>query len=380
MTHESSMIRFLHSADLHLGKPFGAMPEELRGRLREARHTVLDRLASQTRKGGAALVLLAGDMFDSSTPTLAVLRQAMAAMGGHDDLRWVILPGNHDSLAADQLWSTAAHSRPANVTLATTAAPLALADNVMLLPAPCTTRRPGRDLSEWMDSVSSPDGTIRIGLAHGPVQTFSEDGVTDAVIAPDRATRAGLDYLALGDWHGQTAIGPRTWYSGTPEPDRFKHNVPGRALMVSIAAAGAIPVVEAVETGLFDWRMVQLSLLPGDEAESELARLLPPGPARRHALLRIAASGRTRPQVTAALSAAVSATAPEFALLHLNVSALASEFQSDDLDLIDRAGALRHAADSLLAESHDEARSVGERDIAREALIRLFSYCAAMPS
>ena len=31
------MIRFLHTADLHLGKPFGRFPEDLRGRLREAR-------------------------------------------------------------------------------------------------------------------------------------------------------------------------------------------------------------------------------------------------------------------------------------------------------------------------------------------------------
>ena len=46
------------------------------------------------------------------------------------------------------------------------------------------------------------------------------------------------------------------------------------------------------------------------------------------------------------------------------------------LDQIDRAGALRDAADMLLAESVDESRPLGEREVAREALMRLFSYCA----
>ncbi|MBR3192840.1 MAG: DNA repair exonuclease, partial [Bosea sp.] len=62
------MFRFLHSADLHLGKPFGSMPDELRGRLREARHAVLDRLAAQARAARAETILLAGDVFDTETP------------------------------------------------------------------------------------------------------------------------------------------------------------------------------------------------------------------------------------------------------------------------------------------------------------------------
>ena len=39
------MFRFIHSSDLHIGKRFGNFPEDLRGRLREARHGVIARLA-----------------------------------------------------------------------------------------------------------------------------------------------------------------------------------------------------------------------------------------------------------------------------------------------------------------------------------------------
>ncbi len=374
------MFRFLHASDLHIGKRFGTMPEELRGRLREARHTVLDRLAAQARAGGAQTVLLAGDSFDTETPSPAMLRQALAAMAGHAPLRWIILPGNHDSLLADELWAATRAALPANVVLATEAVPLALAPDVVILPAPCTTRRPGRDLTDWMDSAPTPGGALRIGLAHGAIQSFSEDGGGLDIIAPDRASRAGLDYLALGDWHGQMPIGPRSWYSGAPEPDRFKHDQPGRALLVSLAGPGAVPDVTPVETGSFDWRSLPLDLLSGDDGAAALTERLPAGPVRRQTLLRVVAAGRLRPQARAGLEAAIAAVAPEFAFLQLDAESLATDCESDDLDAIDRAGALRQAADALLTESLDEARSAAERLAARDALARLFSYCAAIPA
>ena len=115
------MIRFLHTADLHLGKPFGRFPEDLRGRLREARHASIGRLAAAARAHGVADILVAGDSFDSQTPSPATLRQALHAMAADPGLRWWLLPGNHDSLAAGDLWQRIARDAPPNVR------PLALA-------------------------------------------------------------------------------------------------------------------------------------------------------------------------------------------------------------------------------------------------------------
>ena len=83
------MIRFLHTADLHLGKPFGRFPEDLRGRLREARHASIARLAAAARANGAADILVAGDSFDSQTPAPATLRQALHAMAADPGLTLV---------------------------------------------------------------------------------------------------------------------------------------------------------------------------------------------------------------------------------------------------------------------------------------------------
>ena len=227
------MFRFLHTSDLHLGKPFGRFDEDVRGRLREARSSVLDRLADAARAGGAGTILLAGDTFDQETPAPRLIRQALNAMRAAHDLRWVVMPGNHDSLAATELWSAMAQDAPDNVTLALDTAPIDLG-GAMVLPAPPTTRNPGRDLTDAMQQAT-PEGAIRIGLGHGGITDFDSLGTAapegpSGVIAPDRARRAGLDYLALGDWHGQIRIDARSWYSGTPEQDSFKHAQGGRAL------------------------------------------------------------------------------------------------------------------------------------------------------
>lgn len=157
------MFRFIHSSDLHLGKRFGNLPEDLRGRLREARHGAIVRLATQARVNGATAILLAGDTFDTETPTPAILRQALAEMGQHAAITWVLLPGNHDSLLADQLWDAARGAAPPNIILATQSAVLDLAPGISLLPAPCTARRPGLDLTDWMTDAVTPDGLMRIG-------------------------------------------------------------------------------------------------------------------------------------------------------------------------------------------------------------------------
>jgi DNA repair exonuclease SbcCD nuclease subunit len=371
-------FRFVHSSDLHLGKRFGQLAGDLPAKLREARHAVIGRLAAHARAQGAETVLLAGDTFDTETPAPDVRRQALAEMNHHAPIRWVLLPGNHDSLQAAQLWSTLRAEAPENVVLAVEAQPLDLAPGVVLLPAPCTTRRPGRDLSEWMDAAATADGTIRIGLAHGAVQSFSEEGTGLDVIAPDRARRAGLSYLALGDWHGGIEIDARTRYSGTPEPDRFKHDRPGEALLVSLEGPSASPQVTALETGSFAWRTLALDLLDGDDAVARMASLLPEARLRRQALVTLAATGRVRLEGRTALTAAIEDIRPDFAFLDFDEQGLSIECEASDLDAIDRAGALREAADALLAESDNTGRSAEEREIARAALARLYAYAQAV--
>lgn len=368
------MFRFIHTSDLHLGKRFGGFTGDLPGRLREARHGVLGRLAVHAREQEASAVMLAGDTFDTETPASDVRRQALTEMGQHPSIRWVLLPGNHDSLQAAELWSRMAAEAPPNVTLAQQAQPLELAPDVFVLPAPCTTRRPGRDTTEWMGAAPTPTGALRIGLAHGAIQTFTEEGSGEDVIAPDRARRSGLDYLALGDWHGAMQIDDRTFYSGTPEPDRFKHDRPGEALLVSLNGVQAQPRITPLTTGAFQWRTLDLQVLSQDDPVEILRSLVPEPNQRRQTLARVLASGHCRLARHAALVAQAEDLSPDFAWFELDMDGLALEHGVDDLDDIERSGALRVAADSLLSDADDTSLSAAERAVAGAALARLYRH------
>ncbi|NIY98204.1 DNA repair exonuclease, partial [Salipiger sp. HF18] len=94
-------FRFVHSSDLHLGRRFANIPEpadgNIRGRLMEARHAALLRLAEAARQSGAQHILLAGDSFDTATPSPTLIRQTLGAIAEDETLTWWLLPGNHDN-------------------------------------------------------------------------------------------------------------------------------------------------------------------------------------------------------------------------------------------------------------------------------------------
>ena len=221
-------------------------------------------------------------------------------------------------------------------------------------------------------AVATPEGAVRIGLGHGAVTDFSSDEGSPGIIPPDRAQRAGLDYLGLGDWHGQQQIGPATWYSGTPEADGFKHETAPAALVVRIAACGTPAQATAVPTGQFRWLRPRLDLLPGEDVAARLAGILPAETQRRDSLLRIEAHGRLTLAERATLDSALAAVAPDFGWFEAALTQLGSEVRADDLDLIDRGGALRKAAEALMSEAGDPALAQAERDLAEQALSRLY--------
>lgn len=365
------MAAFLHTSDLHLAKPFGRFDDLLRGRLREARHRKIAALARAARENDAAIVLLAGDTFDAETPPSQVVRQALRAFGAESDITWVLLPGNHDSLAAEELWTRLASEAPENLVLALKPEPIEIGTDLAILPAPPPVKYPGRDLTAWMDEAET--GTrIRVGLAHGSVQDFGEGDASLDLIPRDRADRARLDYLALGDWHGCLEVGPRCWYSGAPEPDSFKEHAEACALLVRISGPGAAPEVTPCPTSEFSWTGLRLDLRPGDDPGERLRENLPDPAARRDALLSLMVEGRLGLAERAALLGAIEAVREDFGHFEVDLSRLETEQVPEDLDRIATGGALRDAADALsarIAAAGDEGDKV-----AQAALNRLYAF------
>ena len=368
------MIRFIHSSDLHLGKPFGRFSEDVRARLRQARADTLLGLAALAREHGASHIMLAGDTFDQTTPAPSIIRQALNVMGEAGHVTWVLMPGNHDHANATELWRQVVRDAPENVAVQLVPAPYTLTGNAVLLPAPPTERHPGRDLTDWFDSAATGDA-LRIGLAHGSVTDFdsSEEGGS-SVIAPDRARRAGLAYLGLGDWHGQLQIGLETWYSGAPEADGFKHAHSPAALLVDIAGKGAPAQVTSLPTGKIHWQRVVLDLAGDEDSSAAHETALPPLTDRALTLFELTITGRAHALDRVALEQAIANVAPDFLWHQANLTGLGMVHDTADLDAIDRQGALRAAAETLALEAVDENLPPEARETAQVALSLLFSY------
>ncbi len=181
------VFRFVHTADWQLGKRFGGFDGETQALLREARLAVIDQLADVAGGGGAAHVLVAGDVFDDGRASRATLKSAMSRLRKHRAITWHLLPGNHDAHREDGVFArAAAEGVPENVRLHLDAAASEIAAGVFVIAAPLGGRASERDPTAFMDTIATADGTTRIGLAHGSVRGFGSDA--SAAIRIDPAT------------------------------------------------------------------------------------------------------------------------------------------------------------------------------------------------
>ncbi|WP_370677312.1 exonuclease SbcCD subunit D [Pleomorphomonas sp. PLEO] len=244
-------MKLIHTADWQLGKPFARFDPEVRAALTEARFDSIDAIGKAASENGAAHVLVAGDIFDTDGPSDRTIVQALSRMQ-RQPCRWWLLPGNHDYTRSGGLWDRVRAKGTSNITVVDQALPVEIESGTWLLPAPLVHRHNLEDPTTLFDTMATPNAVLRIGLAHGSIRGFGSQGETANQISPDRARTSSLDYLALGDWHGTLKIDDRTWYSGTPEADRFQRDEPGQALCVNLEP-GLPPQVTPVRTGKFQW-------------------------------------------------------------------------------------------------------------------------------
>ncbi|MDB6134273.1 MAG: metallophosphoesterase [Verrucomicrobiales bacterium] len=266
-------VRFLHTADWQLGKPFaGIQDPEKRALVRQERLAVLDRIGQAARESGAAFIVVAGDLFDSPSVTQSTVAAACSAIG-RMGLPVYAIPGNHDHGGPGSVWEQDFFRRECavlapNFHLLLKPEPVELPQAV-LLPCPLRRRAESSDPTAWLrgDGVldALPPDKPRIVVAHGSVQGFGSGGSGEDddsggsagnLLELNRLDQSALDYIALGDWHGVKEISPKASYCGTPEPDRFakgETNEPGYVLTVE-AARGLLPVVTRVSTARLAWR------------------------------------------------------------------------------------------------------------------------------
>lgn len=270
------MPRILHTADWQIGRQYNRFASEDAVALAEARFSVVERIAELATREQVDAVLVAGDVFDAQMVSERTIRRLFNATRGFKG-PWLMLPGNHDAALAESVWSRAIRlgAVPEHVRVVLEPGILSYeALGFAVLAAPLMQRQTYQDLTEWFDTAETTPGILRIGLAHGSVQgVLAEDIDSPNPIAPNRAQRARLDYLALGDWHGFKSIDERTFYSGTPEQERFKDNGAGQVVLVDLPGPGLAPSVETRWVGQFRWQQWNETLTVASDLGHLLERI-----------------------------------------------------------------------------------------------------------
>ncbi|MCQ8185468.1 metallophosphoesterase family protein [Parvularcula maris] len=348
--------RFLHTADWQLGKPFAGFGPERAAQLQGARLEIIPKLADLARREGAADVLVAGDVWDQLEPSDALLRRTLDRLGEQKGVRWWLLPGNHDHYRDEGLWQRLQRiGLPPNVELLLDGQPRELAQGVTLLSAPLKGRRAGRDLTEGFEGRAF-EGAV-IGIAHGGVQAFGS-GDDAGVIDAERAEKAGLAYLALGDWHATKQAGPRAFYAGTPEADDFRTTDQGNALIVDLADADN-PVSHRISR--YTWSAQQERLSPGEKPDELMDRLFPSGQRLDETLMRLTLTGSTEIAARSAVDEALNEAQDRLFHLDLRTKELSVTADAENVEELLGDGVLGRVARKLAAMQDgpdaDEARA-----------------------
>jgi DNA repair exonuclease SbcCD nuclease subunit len=365
-------VRFVHAADLQLGKVCSTIAGDAGAVLRRARFEAARALVELAEARRADFVVVAGDVFDHEDPRSETVRQAFDALRG--PIPVYLLPGNHDPCSLVSVYRTPlwAEERPENVHVLATTAPVEPAPGAVLLPCPLASKHVFHDPTRHLEAGFGPSAAIRIGVAHGPVDTVHRRGDRPAanVIPADRAARGALDYLALGDLHSLRTVDARTWYPGTPEPCRFTEDKPGHVLVVDIAAKGAIPEVEPVHLARTTWSSWREAIHTAEDVDGLAAKLEALEPAST--LLELELAGDIDEAARPALEAHLARARDRLLHLGLDDAKLHVTLDEAELDALSREGWVGEVVEKLREAPPDPA----ERARRDRALRMLKSFLA----
>ncbi len=223
------MVKFLHTADWHLGMKYAQLGPKA-DIARKIRMETIKRLLETARERNVDFILVAGDLFDSNEVDSQIIHEVCSDLS-QTYLPVYILPGNHDPLTRDSPYNNPIWDAAKNIHILKEAEPLDIQDDVTLYPCPVNQKQSQSDPTEW---INPENNHISIGLAHGNMQIPGFTDESNFPINPQRADISNLDYLALGEWHSFFQYEKRTVYPGTPETTKFGENTSGNVVFVDI--------------------------------------------------------------------------------------------------------------------------------------------------
>ena len=377
--------RILHTADWQIGKPYRWIDDgQKQARLQQERVEVVGRIAEIVRQEAVDAVLVAGDLFDSSTVPTATVMEVLEVVGSMS-CPVLVIPGNHDHGGVGGIWrredlQRQMEDRAANLQLLLASEPVLVA-GITVLPCPLLRQHESRNPLLWLEQLdwqTLDPSAPRVVLAHGSVQGFGGDDSVNR-LALDRLPSDELDYVALGDWHGLMSVDRQAWYPGTPEPDRFPNGPDDQRSQVLLVDLhrGRPAEVKPHPTGRFQWHRITMTL-NGDGDLARLEQRLSDCIGRRvgRDLLRLELNGQLGWSAHQSLQDRVEDLRQQ--LLHLRLRGelhrLPTVLERDQF-----LDGLESPLVSAIARDLQEELEQGIDPVAEQALIELHRLCAVDP-
>ncbi len=206
-------MKILHIADCHLDS---AMETSLTAPIAKMRRQELlltfKDILSAAAQGGARLVLMAGDLFDTPSPQKSTVTHVLGEIASHTEMDFILIEGNHD------MGALATYSLPENLHLVQAKELASFRfEDVCVFAA-------GYGISpQTLAQADVKKEDKNILLAHGTIGTAGESNEEN--LPRHILEQQPFDYIALGHYHSHRAerINERTTacYAGIPEGRGF---------------------------------------------------------------------------------------------------------------------------------------------------------------
>jgi DNA repair exonuclease SbcCD nuclease subunit len=255
---DDELIRFVQTSDWQIGMKGGGLGEAA-SIVRETRIESIHNVLKLAQEEEVDFVLLCGDIFEHNMVSQEDVRKVVTILNQYSSIPLYLLPGNHDILGADCVYNREIFQRVKHLTIIHTSDPIQVS-GAFLHPCPVRSKSVTQDLTGAIPAVHEVDG-IHIGVAHGSLVGKSYASNWEDVtlpIDPSCVDRTGIDYLALGHWHGYGTYKDSTGtvrmaYSGTHEQTGYAERDAGQCLLVQIDGKGDAPRIESFRTGQLTW-------------------------------------------------------------------------------------------------------------------------------
>ncbi|QQE77425.1 DNA repair exonuclease [Alicyclobacillus sp. SO9] len=266
-------VRFLHTADLHMGTPFRGLtrdlPQAWSERLQHAAETVFDRIVDEACLRKVDFVTIAGDLFDREG---AAMSAHFALLKGFRQLekagiQVVLTHGNHDPIRGEQPihWpGNVTVLGPCETTAETEAAPSVILETasghrVQVSGFSYTAPEMRRPMHHAFIRQRSVD--FAIGLYHGAVGSYAEHENYCATTVDNLSARQ-FDFWGLGHIHQPQVLRkshPGILYPGNPQGRHARESGERGCALIELSEGGHVEF-SFLPIATVEWESLSVSL------------------------------------------------------------------------------------------------------------------------